>query len=115
MVLTGVRSHSQETIQSMRAAQCRVVAREEKNKILREDIHDLTLRTIAYKVVRVAGSVAPHAVTVAQLELCLRCMEPTLFNWCEGMVACVKDKLTRLKRGRSNTCRYGSLLVSLFF
>ena len=39
-------------------------------------------------------------------------MDPTIFNWCEGMLACLKSQLNKCKRGTLKQFGYRAMLVS---
>ena len=42
----------------------------------------------------------------------LECMEPTVFNWCEGMLVNLKTQLNKCKRGTLTQFAYGDVVVS---
>lgn len=100
-VLSGAWSTSEEIVQSLKWQHCREGVQREKDKIYIKDIEDLTLQTLAYTIIRVAGTQALHIVTKPHLELCIICLEPTFFNWCEGMLMNVKSQLMKMKRSRN--------------
>lgn len=80
----------------------------------REDnVPDSTCTSIYYDMV--ARTQAPHIVMILHLQLCIKCLEPTLLNWCEGMLVNIKAQLTKVKKGKNQICGYGSFLVSFFF
>ncbi len=114
-MLAGVCKTSGETVQIYIKQHCRATAQREKNRIIIQYLVDVTHQTLAYNVTPVAGTSAPHTVTKPHLDLALRRMQPTLFNWCEGMVANVKEQITKMKRVRLINFDYGSLLVSFIF
>ena len=115
IVLAGVRSTSGETMKNYIQQQCRVGAQRDKDRIMIEDLANITLQTLAYIVTWVAGTTLPHSVTKKYLDLDQKCMQPTLFNWCEGTLANVREQLTNMKRGKIKKFVYGSLLVNFFF
>ena len=39
-------------------------------------------------------------------------MEPTVFNWCEGMLVCLKNQLNKCKRGMLKQFGYEEVVVS---
>lgn len=42
------------------------------------------------------------------------CLTPTVFNWCEGLLANMKNQLTKCKTGCLKQFGYGSILVTFF-
>ena len=42
----------------------------------------------------------------------LQCMEPTVFNWCESMLVCLKKQLTKCRRVTLKQLGYGAMVVS---
>jgi len=42
------------------------------------------------------------------------CLDPTIFNWCEGVLTNMKTQLSCCKRGKQNQFGYDSLLVMIF-
>ena len=44
------------------------------------------LRAILWMIFRLAGAKSQHVVTKAQMLLALDCMQPQVFDWCDGVV-----------------------------
>jgi hypothetical protein len=61
-----------------------------------------------------AGSTTPHMALQSYFQYALECMEPQVFNWCDGVRRRMKKKLTKCKNGDLKLFRYGSILVSFF-
>lgn len=60
-------------------------------------IERLPLRAIGFTIARLCGSATLPLLTKAQIQISVECLQPTIFNWCEGVVANFKGKLTRGK------------------
>ena len=76
---------------------------------------DHPLRTTVYTVGKVAGTRSAHLTTRSHMFYALECMEPKVFNWCEGMLVSLKDKLSKCKRGTLKQFDYGVVVVSFIF
>jgi hypothetical protein len=61
-----------------------------------------------------AGSAAPHMALQSYFQYALECMEPRVFNWCEGVLKSMKKQLTKCRSGDLKQFGYGSILVSFF-
>jgi hypothetical protein len=61
-----------------------------------------------------AGSAAPHMALQSYFQYALECMEPRVFNWCEGVLKSMKKQLTKCRSGGLKQFGYGSILVSFF-
>jgi hypothetical protein len=83
-------------------------------KFSRRDVRDFPLRTILYTITQMARSVAPHMDLQIQFQYAIECMEPRVFNWCEGLLKNMKKQLTKCRNGRLKQFGYGSILVSFF-
>lgn len=46
------------------------------------------------------------------MHISVKCMQPTIFNWCEGVVSNLKGKLTRVKTEKLNFFGYGAFVIS---
>ena len=64
-----------------------------------QSIVDIPLRTVVYTIKNVAGTRSSHLTTRSHMLYALQCMEPTVFNCCEGMLVCLKYQLNKCKRG----------------
>ena len=73
---------------------------------------DLPLRTVVYTIRKVVGTRASHLTSISHMLYALQCMEPIVFNWCEGILTCLKSKIKKLKRGRLKYFGYGVVVVS---
>jgi hypothetical protein len=58
--------------------------------------------------------VAPHMSLQIHFQCAIECMEPRVFNWCEGLLKNMKKQLTKCGTDRLKQFGYGSILVSLF-
>jgi hypothetical protein len=85
-----------------------------KGKVAIRGVQDLTLRTILFTIAQMVGSVSPHMVLQSYFQYAIECMEPQVFNWCDGFLWSMKTQLTKSKRGDLKQFGYGSILVSLF-
>jgi hypothetical protein len=61
-----------------------------------------------------AGSAAPHMALQSYFQYALECMEPRVFNWCEGVLRSMKKQLTKCRSGELKQFGYSSILVSFF-
>ena len=59
---------------------------------------DIPLRKVVYTISKVVGTRASHLTSRSHMLYALQCMEPTIFNWCEGMLVCLKNQLEKCKR-----------------
>lgn len=48
-------------------------------------VTDVVLHTILFTVTRAFSSLGSHVATKAQMTYTIECMEPRVFNWCEGL------------------------------
>lgn len=77
-------------------------------------VTDVVLRTILFTVTRAFGSLGAHAETKAHMTYAIECMEPRVFNWCEGLRTNMMSQLTSCRTGKQSQFRYGSILVAIF-
>ena len=63
-------------------------------------------------IVRLAGAKSQHVATKAQMLLALDCMQPQVFDWCDGVVRWVRAELTACKTHTQREFGYGTLIVS---
>jgi hypothetical protein len=68
-------------------------------KVSIRDVQDLPLWNILYTITHMGGSAAPHIDFQIHFEYVLECMEPRVFNWCEGVLKSMKKKLTKCQNG----------------
>ena len=71
----------------------------QSGKLRIKSLVELPLRTIVYTIGKVVGTRAAHLTSRSHMLYDLQCMEPIVFNWCEGMMACLKNQLNKCKRG----------------
>ena len=71
----------------------------QSGKLHIQSIADYPLRKVVYTIKKVARTRSTHLTTKSHMLYALQCMEPTVFNWCEGMLVCLKDQLNKCKRG----------------
>jgi len=57
-------------------------------------VTDVVLHTILFTITRGFGSLGAHAETKAQMAHTVECMEPRVFNWCEGLQTNLMSQLT---------------------
>lgn len=76
---------------------------------------DIPLRTILYTVTHIVGSTSTHLASKSQVLTRIRATEDVIFDWCLGLLANLKDQLTRYWEGRHKQFGYGSILVCFFF
>jgi len=60
-------------------------------KVVIRDVHDLPLHTILYTITRMEGSATPHMALQSHFQYEIECMEPTVFNWREGVLKSMKQ------------------------
>jgi len=77
-------------------------------------VADVVLRTILLTITRAFGSLGAHAATKAQMAYAIECLEPRVFNWCEGLRTNMYHQLTSCRTGKQSQFGYGSILVAIF-
>ena len=75
---------------------------------------DVPLKTIPFTVTRLAGSTSTHLASKSQVKISLRATDGMVFDWCSGLLANLKDQLTRCRLGRQKQFGYGSILACFF-
>lgn len=73
------------------------------------------MRAILWIIVCLVRSKSSHVATKAQLLLVIDCLQPHIFNWCEGFLRQVKEELIACKTHTQRKFWYGTLIVSFFF
>ena len=63
-------------------------------------------------IVHLVGAKSQHVATKAQMLLALDCMQPQVFDWCDGVVCQVRAELTACKTCTQREFGYGTLIVS---
>ena len=74
---------------------CGLGTESQSGKLRIQSIVDLPLRIVVYTIGKVAGTRASHLTIKSHMLYDLQCMEPTVFNWCEGMLVCLKSQLNK--------------------
>jgi hypothetical protein len=78
---------------------CVLGTQKHSSKVTIRDVRDFPLRTILYTITCMAGSKTPHMTLQSYFQYALECMEPRVFNWCEGVHKSMKKKLTKCRSG----------------
>ena len=53
-----------------------------------------------FTITKLEGSIYLHLDSKAQMAYGLECLEPNVFNWCEGILLNLKDQITKCKIGK---------------
>jgi hypothetical protein len=93
---------------------CMLGTKKHSGKVAFRDVWDLPLWTILYNITRMVESETPHMDLKIHFQYAIECMEPMVFNWCEGVLKSMKKQLTKCRNGQLKQFEYGSILVSLF-
>jgi hypothetical protein len=83
-------------------------------KVAIKDFRDLPLWAILYTITHMARSATPHMALQSYFQYALECMEPRVFNWCEGVLKSMKKQLTKCRSGGLKHLEYYSILISFF-
>lgn len=75
---------SGETIGDFIVKYSYVGTRKRSGNIPIKNVRDVPLKTIIFIITCISESVTLHLATKAQIQYALECMEPIIFNWCEG-------------------------------
>ena len=94
---------------------CTEGTRRQGGKLPIQHVTDIPLRTILYTVTRIVGSTSSHLASKSQVMISIRATEGVVFDWCSGLLANLKDQLTRCRQGRQKQFGYGSILACFFF
>jgi len=46
------------------------------------------------------------------MQYALECLEPKVFNWCDGLLSMMKEQLTKVKNSKLKNFGYGSILTT---
>ena len=84
----------------------------QSRKLCIQSIVDRPLRTVVYTIGKVSRTRFAHLTTRSHMLYALECMGPTVFNWCEGMLVSLKEKLNKFKRGTLKHFVYEAVVVS---
>ena len=74
--------------------------RRQGRKLPIQHMSNIPLRTILYTVTRIVGSTLVHLASKSQVLTSIRATEGVVFDWCSGLLANLKDQLTRCRVGR---------------
>jgi hypothetical protein len=89
-------------------------AKRHKGKVAIQGVRYLTLRAILFTIAWMEIIMLPHMALKSYFQHVVECMEPQVFNWCDGVLHSMKTQLTKRKRGDLKKFGYGSILVSFF-
>ena len=65
-----------------------------------QHLTDIPLHTILYTVTQIAGSTSVHLASKSQVMINIPTTEGVVFDWWLGLLANLKDQLTRYRQGR---------------
>ena len=111
----GSRGGGGEPVESYIRDLCTDGTRRQGGKLPIQHVNDIPLRTILYTVTRIAGSTSAHLASKSQVTISIRATEGVVFDRCSGLLANLKDQLTRCRPGRQKQFGYGSILACFFF
>ena len=77
-------------------------------------VESLSLRIILFTIARVNGSASLQQASWLAMSLAVECLT-TVFDWCTPLIANLKSQLTSIKKAKTKTFRYGTILCSFFF
>lgn len=66
-------------------------------KVMITVVKNMPLCTILFTIVRDFGSMESHSATKAHMTYAIECIEPRVFNWCQGLLTNICDQLTRCR------------------
>jgi hypothetical protein len=78
---------------------CEPDVEKRKGKVAIRGVRDLTVRTILFTVAQMAGSASLHMTLKIYFQYDIECLEPRVFNWCDGVLRSMKTQLTKSKDG----------------
>ena len=111
VVLSGARG-GEVSLDDIIDQHCSLGTESQSGMIAIKSLVDLRLRTVVYTIDGVAGTRDAHLTGRSHMLYALQCMEPTIFNWCEGILVCLKIQLNKCKRGRLKQFGYRAVVVS---
>ena len=94
VVLSGARG-GEGSLDDIIDQHCSLGIEPQSGKLQFKSIVDLPLRIVVYTIGKVEGTRASHLTSRSHMLYALQCMDPTFFNWCEGMLACLKSPLNK--------------------
>jgi len=98
MVMSG-HPNVEETTPDYISTYCVVGMGKKSGKIPIKEVLNMPLHTIFFTIARAFGSTGSHHATKAQMTYVIKCTEPRVFNWCEGLLTNLRDQLTRCQTG----------------
>jgi hypothetical protein len=75
---------------------CVPEAERRSGKVAIRDVWDLPLWTILFTISRMAGSASPHMALQSYFQYAVECMEPRVFNWCDGVLRSMKKQVDQV-------------------
>ena len=99
MVEFGSQGGGGEPIESYIRDLCAEGTRHQGGKLPIQHVIDIPLRTILYTMTRIVGSTLAHLASKSQVMISIRATEGVVFDWCLGLLANLKDQLTRYCQG----------------
>ena len=96
----GGQGGGRESVDSYVSDLCVEGTRKQGGKLPIQHVSDIPLRTILYIVTRIARSTSAHLASKNQVLISLRATNGVVFDWCSGLLANLKDQLTRCRMGR---------------
>lgn len=114
VVMSGQRSDVEATMDDYIRRYCSPETKKKGGKASISAVMDMPLHTILFIVTRGFGSLGAHAATKAHMTYALECVEPRVFNWCEGLRTNLHSQLTSFWMGKQSQFGYGSILVAFF-
>ena len=78
---------------------CAEGTRRQGEKLPISHVTDIPLRMILYTMTRIIGSTSAHLASKNQVMISVRATEGVVFDWCSGLLANLKDQLTRYRQG----------------
>jgi hypothetical protein len=94
---------------------CAQGTRRQGGKLPIQHVTDIPLCMILYTVTRIVGSTSAHLASKSQVVISIRATEGVVFDCCSGLLANLKDQLTRYRQGRHKQFGYGLILACFFF
>jgi hypothetical protein len=114
VAMSGQRSDVEHTMDHYIRLFCAAGTQKKAGRAPIPAVTDIVLQTILLTITRAFGSLGAHAATKAQMAYAVECLEPRVFNWCEGLRANLFSQLTSCRTGRQSQFGYGSILVAIF-
>lgn len=100
VLMSGKRTYVEETMNDYIHEYCVPGTTKKSGRISILIVTNMPLRTIMFTIVRDFGSTVSHSATKAQMTYALECVEPRVFNWCEGLQINIHDQLTHCRTSK---------------